>query len=197
MTLKRSPLTAMLSVVVVLAAACSGNDSVVTTTTGSDAAPEVACSAEGLGDATEGRDNLSPEAEAARLAAIEAALECDFETLADLANAGPQPFQSGAGPDLVAGWAEQEAAGEEPMRVLVILLRGTMGTVASGSIEYRFPSAAGFSDWSEVPETLRQKLEPLYSGADWDRFEEAGVYNGHTTVISDNGAWLSYLGDFQ
>lgn len=178
-----------------LASACSGSDS--GTTTGDEAVattiPPAGCSAEELGPVTEARDNLTPEAEATRMALIEAALGCDFDTLADLANAGPEPFESNGGDDLVAAWAQQEAAGEEPMRTLVILLRGTMGTVALGTIEYRFPSAAGFSDWSEVPETLRQKLEPLYTETDWATFEEAGVYNGHRAVISDTGEWLTFL----
>jgi hypothetical protein len=190
-----SCLSALLSLFV-LVSACSGSDS-GTTSSGLEAAATtiapVGCSAEELGSETEARDNLTPEAEATRLALIEAALECDFDTLADLANAGTEPFESDGGDDLVAAWVEQEAAGEEPMRILVTLLRGTMGTVALDTIEYRFPSAAGFSDWAEVPEGIRESLQPLYSEDDLAAFEAAGVYNGHRTAISDSGEWLSFL----
>jgi hypothetical protein len=194
---------------VLVVAACSSGESTTSTTTTTTVAttapatsqatttstspPEPTCSAESLDPVTEPRTNITEEAETTRMALIEAALVCDYKSLAELAAAGSVPFESDGGSDLPAAWEAGEDAGEEPMRVLVILLRGTMGTVALEAIEYRFPSAAGFAEWADVPEDLRQRLKPLYTEADWPRFEAAGVYDGVRTSIADSGEWLSFF----
>lgn len=174
-------------------AAETSTTSTTPSTTSSTTTAAPACSAAELPGVTEPRTNISEAAEATRLAIIDAALVCNFGALAVLAGEGPTGFMSSVqGDDLDVGWAEQEAAGQAPMTTLVHLLRGSMGTVALETVEYRFPSAAGFGDWAGVPEQIRRSLEPLYTEADWPRFEAAGEYNGHTTVISDQGEWLRF-----
>jgi len=199
MRLSRYRLLATTAVVAALASACSGTTSTTTVTAGptssSGSPPAAECSATGVDPVTEERTNLTEQAEAMRLALIDAARECDFDALAAFASEGSESFGSNGGSDVAAAWIEGEQLGEEPMRNLVILLRGTMGTVAVGTIEYRFPSAAGFESWADVPENLRTRLEPMYSRDDWADFEAAGIYDGHRTTIADSGEWLSYFVD--
>lgn len=158
-----------------MAAACSPEDN----------SAESPCSAQGLVAETIPRTNISGEAEAQRIAIIDAALACDFDTLAELAD-----FDGGA--DIVARWETEESEGEDPLRRLVLLLRGSIATIARDEVEYRFPSAAGFDTWSEVPETVRGNLADIYGDEGVAAFESGDRYTGDVTALNDAGAWMYF-----
>lgn len=149
------------------------------------------CSSADLPPQTTTRDNLPSAVEETRLSIINAALICDYEGLAAIAGPG---FKYGDGEaPLADSWEQGEKDGDQPMRRLVQLLRGSMATVALESVEYRFPSASGFASWDEIPAAARDALANLYTDAEILDFEEAGQYIGIRTAIAADGTWMYFL----
>lgn len=163
-----------------------------TTTTGAAAA----CSASDLDAETEVQGELpGPTAEMRdRIAA--AAVACDFDRLAELADEGPGTFTAtfGGATDVSAFWQRQEREGGEPMRALRLLLDMPFGTRAvEGSDHYVWPSAFTYEEWTEVPEPERDALRPLYDEDDFESFERFGSYLGYRVGIDEAGNWLFFV----
>lgn len=159
--------------------------------TGADAA----CSA--AGEPLEVRPEALPDAVSkTRLAIAQAARDCDYERLNELA--GPDfSFSFGAvegGPG--AYWQEQESEprGPEPMRFLLGMLQRPRGTVeVGGETTYVWPSAFAYESWDAVPEADRRALKPLYDEEDFERFAEFGGYAGYRVGIAADGSWQYFI----
>lgn len=182
----------------VVVTACSGDNGATIRTVDRTLGPTLAagepCSASHLPTETEPRETLPEVVEELRLAIIEAAIRCDFEALEHLALSGSPTFDPSVDPgsDLVTHWSRLEATGEEPMRLLVGILRGTLVTIVRESEEYMFPSAAGFDVWEDVPESVRATLLDFYTSDDLAEFAAAEVYQGYRTAIDEEGRWLYF-----
>ena len=128
-----------------------------------------------------------PEAVAAkRLAIVEAATACDFETLASLLGASYTVAHGGGDPATL--WAEGEARGEGPMRTLVQLLDLPYGVIIdNGASAYVWPSAYTYEHWSEIGEAERLALAFVHTPEEIRSFEQFGRYAGYRVVITEAG----------
>lgn len=153
------------------------------------------CSASQLPVHTEPRDDLLRVVEGMRLAIVDAAIRCDFQGLAVLAAASDtETFDAGSAVDgdLAAHWSRLEARGDQPLRLLVGILRAPLVSVIRGPAEYQFPSAAAFGTWEETPETVRDSLLEFYGPDAIAEFAAADFYSGYRTAISGEGMWLYF-----
>lgn len=132
-----------------------------------------------------------------RMAIIQAARACDYDKLAELALAGDSQFtySFGGGDRPAAFWREAEAAGGEPLRMLVELLDGPAATrQAGGTTQYLWPAAYAFESWDDVPPSAREDLTRIYGEDDLRRFEQFGSYVGHRVGITQSGDWIFFVG---
>ena len=137
-----------------------------------------------------------PEEVAVKRAAIwDAAIECDWEQLGRQLGEGFL-YSFGGGDDPIGYWQELEDAGEDPLFYLVELLNRPFAEAVEGSSSivqyYAWPSAYP-STWSEVPETDREALRPLYDDADFAAFDDLGGYFGYRIGITPDGTWVFFL----
>lgn len=153
-----------------------------------------ACSAAGLSAGPQ--EGLPAPVADTRRRIVEAATSCDLAALAQLARAGSSEFtySFGGGTDPAAHWRQEEAAGREPLRLLVQLLdRPYRQVQVAGSSQVVWPSAFGYDDWASVPAEDREALRPVYDEQDFAGFEQFGAYVGHRIGIAPDGDWLFFV----
>jgi hypothetical protein len=166
-------------------AACSvsGIEPVVTTLE-PKAAPEVQeCSAAELqaGTADQGENE---RVRAARDAIVAAAVQCDYELLAEIA--APGFVASFGGGDPVDLWREAEEAGDPVLATLVHVLRSPHVRDQEGT--YVWPSlVSGDAEAAELDE-LEKTL-----GTDLEGWFLDGMYVGPRVGIRADGDWVFYV----
>ena len=155
---------------------------------------DASCSAAGL--SARPQDALPAPVAATRRRIVEAATQCDLTALARLARAGSSQFtySFGGGTDPASYWRQEEAAGREPLRLLVELLdRPYRQVQVAGSSQLVWPSAFAYDDWASVPAEDREALRPVYDEEDFAGFAEFGAYVGHRIGIAPDGDWLFFV----
>lgn len=159
-----------------------------------------ACSAAGMAAEPEEQPGLPAEVADARRAIVEAAVECDFDRLEELALGGSTSFSYSFGEDgdPAGYWRRQEASDRppQPLRFLVGLLDRPYRLLEpehGGTAHYVWPSAFGYDSWDAVPEEEKEALKPLYSEEDFTGFEQFGGYIGYRVGITVDGDWMFFV----
>lgn len=171
-------------------------DEMMTTVVALDS-PESACSAATLSTDLRLQSQLPAAAAVTREAIVEAAVGCDYQALADLGDAGTQPFTYSFGDDgrPAAFWQQQEADGVPVLRFLVEMLRRPVASrEVTATTQYVWPSAYAYESWAEVPRADREALRPVYGDEALGRFAQFGSYLGYRVAISASGEWLFFVG---
>ncbi len=125
----------------------------------------------------------------------QAAVVCDYDSLADLTSPDLFTYSFGGSGDPAAYWAQLEADGEEPMRFLAETLNLSFATTDAGDLgtAYVWPSAFAYPTWADVPQADRDMLATLYGQAaigDWELF---GSFIGYRIGITEDGEWIYYV----
>lgn len=159
---------------------------------------EVTCSAAVLDPDAPDQQGLPEEVAATRAAIVEAAVVCDYEGLAELAQQGDQDFtfSFGGGDDPAEHWRDQEAEelGPDPMRYLAGLLkRPYESREVEGTTQYLWPAAFAYESWDAVPEEQKEALRPLYNEVNFNDFARFGGYLGYRVGIDEGGNWLFFV----
>lgn len=151
------------------------------------------CSAQQLDADLEEQEGLPEPVARTRTAIAQAAVDCDYTRLAELAGEDFS-YSFGADGDPVGHWRRGEAGGAEPLRYLAELLDRPYGTDQSpeGS-QYVWPSAFAHDDWAAVPEEDREALKPLYDEEDFADYAQFGGYAGYRVGIDGEGSWLFFI----
>lgn len=151
------------------------------------------CSAADLPSEPTPQDLPEPVAETRR-SIVAAATACDFDLLAEVAEAGATfTYSFGDSGDPAAHWRREEADGD-PLRVLVELLNRPSGRRSGGGeAQYVWPRAYAYDTWDEVQPDARAELEPIYGPEDFENFARFGSYSGYRAGISAEGDWLFYV----
>jgi len=154
-----------------------------------------ACSAAGMDGVSHPQSDLPPAVAEMRLQIVEAAMACDYERLGELVGPGRFTYSFGQGNEAPADvWREAEEAGGDPLRTLVQHLDlPHRSREIDGVVYYSWPSAFGYGSWSEVPESDKEALRPLYSEEDLASFAEFGGYIGYRVTITADGDWLNFV----
>lgn len=150
------------------------------------------CSADGL-DPLEPDTDIPEAVEATRQAIGDLARACDFDGLASLTSPDTFFYSFGGGDDPAGFWRSVEAAGEEPMRFLVELLRlpaAEDGT--AGALFFIWPPLQAVP-WEDVTEAERDMLRPLYDDEDFAFFDDFGGYIGYRLAIDEDGVWRDFV----
>jgi hypothetical protein len=143
-------------------------------------------------DPTAVQDLPAPVTEMRR-SIVAAATACDFERLAELAQAGRFTHSFGNGGDPAAFWRKAEADGE-PLGRLVQFLNRPFATRPAGDVtQYVWPRAYAYESWAAVPAEAREELRPVYGTEDFKRFERFGSYNGYRIGITADGDWVFFV----
>jgi hypothetical protein len=129
---------------------------------------------------------------------VAAATACDDDALAQLGSAGTRPFSFtfGGATDAAAYWRRLETdRTAEPMRYLVELLKRPYRDRDGGNAQrqYVWPSAFAYERWSDVPQSERDGLRPLYGDAQFEQFALFGSYSGYRVGISSDGEWIFFI----
>ncbi|MGI8515369.1 MAG: hypothetical protein ACR2NT_09560 [Acidimicrobiia bacterium] len=194
--------------ILVLASACTVGD--VTGPTATSAPPTVTstfpptitsvnviCSASNVEPDRETETDLPEPVAEMRLAIIEAAIDCNYERLADLALAGRDEFtySFGGGGDPAEYWREAEDRGEPVMAVLVAVLdlsgaqKETQFETDVFTTIYVWPAAfadnPSDADWEEVGE--------LYTEEEIASMKEFGGYIGYRVGTTSDGDWVFFV----
>lgn len=149
------------------------------------------CSTEGIVEPAE-QDGLPPAVAFMRNAIIAAALNCDYDALADLAGED-FAFSFGAGGDPASYWELLEDEGQEPLRFLVELLaRPFAEDGTAGTTYYVWPDVF-LLPWDDVLDSQRDVLRPLYDDDDFVIFGDFGGYVGWRIAIDDRGDWIYFV----
>ena len=168
-----------------VAAGCSGAGR---PTLADDTAPPLACSAAGLDPGGVPPQDLAPEVAATRQAIVDAAIDCDYGALADLADAGPVAVTLDGVDAPVSDWERRERAGEPILRsVAGILMLTPAATAADGTVTW--PSAVDWPFSDVAPGDERQALVAVVGENGVFGWEETGGYAGWRTSIAGDGAW--------
>lgn len=159
---------------------------------------DAACSAAVLDPTVEDQPDLPEAVAAMRSDIVEAAVACDFDRLAELAQQGDSEFTYtfGGGDDPAEFWRSQEAGeqGEDPMRYLAALLnRPYEARETDGRVDYVWPAAFASDSWGAVSDDQREELQPLYSELDFNNFDQFGSYAGYRVGIDSTGDWLFFV----
>lgn len=157
----------------------------------------VACSAAVLDPEMPEQDGLPDAVARMRADIAEAAVACDLERLAELAEGGDGfSFSFGGAEDPAEYWREQEndERALDPMRYLVGLLKRPYATrEVQDTTYYSWPAAFTYDSWDEVPDEQKEALKPLYTEEDFSNWERFGGYIGYRATIDTSGDWLSYV----
>ncbi|HEX2051451.1 MAG TPA: hypothetical protein VHJ34_12605 [Actinomycetota bacterium] len=158
------------------------------------------CSATGMSPEPVMQPNLTPEAATTRRAILAAAVECDYEGLAEIAaQSDTFAFTFGGADDPAEYWENAEDEGDEVMRVLVTVLN------APNAVEETPPEARGRHErvfaWPSVAGLLEPTAEDwralVDAGLATDRevedYKDFGGYYGWRASISASGAWLGFV----
>lgn len=173
--------------------------STTTTTTGGATTgidPGATCSASDVGGEPNPQPELPDEVRQVRRDIFTAAVACDYDALARLAQTGDRPFtySFGGGGDPAGHWRRLETEGNEPLRYLAEVLQRPYGRrTVEGVVTYEWPSAFTFDDWADVPEADREALRPLYGDEDFSFYEQFGGYIGYRVGITADGEWLFFV----
>jgi len=144
----------------------------------------------------ESTDLPEPVAEM-RLAIMEAAIDCNYERLADLALAGRDEFtySFGGGGDPAGYWREAEDRGEPVLAFLVAVLdlswahKATHFETDVSRTIYVWPAAfadnPSDADWDEVNE--------LYTEEEIASMKEFGGYVGYRVGMTTDGDWVFFV----
>ncbi|MGI9624576.1 MAG: hypothetical protein ACR2PK_17220, partial [Acidimicrobiales bacterium] len=151
------------------------------------------CSATGL-EAPEPDPSLPEPVEATRVAIARAALNCDYDGLTALTNDEfVYSFGEPPGGDAGAFWSSAEAAGDEPLRFMVELVKLPVTVDASGSPEfYVWPEAFTIA-WEDLTDEQQDDVRILYDDEAMDLFEQFGSYIGYRLAIDENGDWVFFI----
>ncbi|MEW6154015.1 MAG: hypothetical protein AB1673_08525 [Actinomycetota bacterium] len=131
-----------------------------------------------------------------RAAILDAALECDYDELAELAQAGAAQFvySFGGGEDPAGFWRDAEEGGRPVLGPLVHLLGAPSASRPAGPTDqYVWPSAFAYDSWAAVPVADREALRPLYDDEDFAGFAQFGSYAGLRVGITATGDWVFYV----
>lgn len=152
------------------------------------------CSAAGLDPVLAPQPGLPPAVARIRSEIAAAAVACDYARLEALALAGQPGFRTsfGNGADPADYWARLEAAGEEPLRMLVRTL-----TLPHARESYD-PGDPAIYVWPSVhaadpAEADWRALEGLYTAEEIAGFRELGGFLGWRVGIADDGDWLFFV----
>ncbi|HVF76440.1 MAG TPA: hypothetical protein VM938_15495 [Acidimicrobiales bacterium] len=154
------------------------------------------CSADGLSATPATQPGLPVEVATTRRTIVDAATQCDYARLAQLASSGRRPFTAGFGgvDDLAASWQRGEAGGERPLHALVTLLDAPHARrAAAGDPQFVWPSAFAAERWADVASEAREALRPLYDDEDFAAFQKFGSYVGYRIGIAEDGEWLFFV----
>lgn len=155
-----------------------------------------ACSARDMPPELEPQGELPGPVAETRRAIHKAAVECDYEALAQLITEERFTYSFGETGNPVAFWqrTERDNPDHAPMRYLAgLLARPHNSREVDGRIQYEWPSAFTYDSWPEVPEEDREALKPLYDEQDFADFERFGGYIGYRVVITQEGAWTAFV----
>jgi hypothetical protein len=169
-----------------------------TPTPGPDESPplEPACSAAGMSPLPVQQDGLAPDAAETRRRILELAVECDYESLEDLALEGRDffAFSFGGGDSPARYWQQAETGGEPVMRSLVLVLNidytTSEGFGDTGRI-FAWPSADQENptdeDWQKIVDA------GLHTAEEVQAMREGGSgYLGWRGQITRDGDWISF-----
>jgi hypothetical protein len=166
----------------------------VTETETAPAEPEPDCSTAGLRLMLHEQE-LPPAVADVRQRVFDAAVACDYETLAQIAAEKGEgfTFSYGASEDAAAYWSEVEAKGEErplPMRALATIL--TMPFTRNESGSYAWPPAYSENPTEEDWQSL--VYGGLYTGEEVEQMKAQGTgYLGYRTAITQDGDWQFFV----
>jgi spore germination protein GerM len=124
----------------------------------------------------------------------QAAIVCDYETLAALASPNVN-YSFGDSGDPAAYWTQLETDGEQPMLYLAATLNLPSATIDAGDLGtvYVWPSAYSYPSWNDVPQADRDALAALYHEADVADWELFGSFIGWRIGITGNGEWVYFV----
>jgi len=153
-----------------------------------------ACSAAELDPHAPEQAGLPPAVAEMRRAIVRAAVACDYDRLESLALQGGAAFTYSFGDDARPAeyWRENEAAGEDPIAMLVRTLalpwaRETLDI--EPFVYYVWPSAylieSSDEDWAA--------LGALYSPEEIDLFRDYGSFIGWRVGITETGDWRFFV----
>jgi len=154
--------------------------------------PSADCSAAGLALPDEQEGLPSPVADV-RHAMVEAAVSCDFDTLAALAGPNLNTSFGGGGFDNIPNW---EADGTYPALELLVKLFDTPYAVQDFEDlprYYVWPSAFVYDTWDEIPAADLDALLAIYTEDELDQIARFGSYAGWRIGITEDGEWKFFV----
>lgn len=172
-----------------------GDDEPGAVATTTSTSPAVQCSADSLAPGLDPTDAPEPVA-TTRAAIVDAAVACDYDALGRLAAAGAQRFTYSFGDSDNAAeyWRDEEARGEQPLAVLVKLLRLAHAERGTGDeSQFVWPVAYSFDTWADVPAEHVEPLRAIYTPAQLEQFRATNAYLGHRVGIAPSGEWLFFV----
>jgi hypothetical protein len=169
-----------------------------TAPTSATTAPTAACSASGLAAEPAPQAGLPPPVAEMRASIVSAAVACDFDALEELARQGPGEFSFtfGGATDPSDYWRDAEAAGDEPLRILVQILDlggGARDFLGQGEIQHYWPAAFGYDSWTDIPPADREALLAVYEESQLEDMALIGSYLGHRVGITAEGDWQFFV----
>lgn len=173
------------AVTLLVAVGCSGAGR---PTLADDTAPPLECSAAGLDPGGVPAQEFAPEVAVTRQAIVDAAIDCDYPTLVDIAAAGPVSVTLDGVDAPVSDWERRERAGEPILRAVAgILMLTPAATAADGMVTW--PSAVDWPFSDVAPGDERQALVAVVGENGVFGWEETGGYAGWRTSIAGDGTW--------
>jgi hypothetical protein len=165
----------------------------VTETETVPAEPEVTCSTAGLRLTLPEQDLPAPVADV-RKRVFDAAVACDYDTLEQIAleQGDGFTFSYGGGDSAADYWRqleESKTAEPPPMRALATIL--TMPYVRNETGSYAWPTAYSEQPTDEAWQALVDA--GLYTQAQVDSMQAAGMYLGYRTAITPEGDWQFFV----
>lgn len=153
-----------------------------------------ACSAAGMDIPEPGADFPAPVT-ATRARILEAAVACDYESLAEIA--GEQEhftYSYGDDGDFRSFLHEGETSGSDPLRSLVLIFgMSSVEDDLSNRGGWIWPSAASYDNWESIPQPQKDELRRIYDQHSLDSFEQNGGYIGYRTSIDPEGIWRYFV----
>ena len=167
----------------------SGNSGSSTITSGS-----VECSASGM-SAVPVEQNLEEEAYTTREVIVAAAVACDYQALAALADDEYFAYDLGVAGNPADYWQDQEEGQTgTPLSFLVETLNLPFARVeAEGYVSYVWPAAYAAATWADVPASEQAALTALY-GADISQdWTDHGQFDHYRAAIDFQGTWIVFM----
>jgi hypothetical protein len=168
----------------------------VTTTTA--AVPPVICSSTGVRRPVE-PSGVPDQVHDVWLAAVEAALACDLDTLEQLAG---DDFTTSFGGGDAEAFREWEEAGEGKLGLMMRLLdtdfavqtfEGDAAEALGSDTLYVWPAAFARDSWEEITEEEMADLLTIHTQEELDQIALMGGYAGWRTGITAEGDWVFFV----